>query len=310
MAHRRLQWLIGVDGGGTKTLGILADRAGNERARHTAGPSNPNSVGIDAASRALEEVIEGCRTAAHCGTDELAQVVLGLAGAGSAENREALRARLSARFGPSLRLHIETDARIALEGALSGRPGIVIIAGTGSIVAARDLSGGVFTAGGWGRALGDEGSGFFIGTEAAKAFAMHMDGMLAPSGLPRAIRERFGWDSRETLIRALYREKAEPAALAPVVLELAGAGDGLCEQILRRAARALAAQARALLGHLTLEQVPVATCGGLIDHPSSYRAILVLELGLCDPRFAPVMPEHPAAEGALMMALAIAGGEA
>ncbi len=309
MSPQPVQWVIGVDGGGTKTLAILADVSGTERVRRLAGPSNPNLIGVDSAARCLAEILSDCCGAADCTPRDLSGVVLGLAGAGSAENRAALEARLKEWFGAGFPLLIETDARIALEGGLGGRPGIAVIAGTGSIVAAKSPAGEIFTVGGWGRALGDEGSGFSIGVEAARALAKHLDCMLETSLLPQALRERFGWDSREALVHALYREKVELSACAPLVMELAETGDGVCSQILRRAASALAGQVFAAFQHIGMDQVAVATCGGLIDRPSAYRNILESELRLRCPHATVRMPERTAAEGAVLLALKMAGGE-
>lgn len=307
MSPQPVRWVIGVDGGGTKTLAILADASGIERVRRLAGPSNPNLIGVESAARCLGEILADCCSAADCTHRDLSGVVLGLAGAGNEENRAALAARLKEWFGAGFPLLIETDARIALEGGLGGRPGIAVIAGTGSIVAAKTPAGEIFTVGGWGRALGDEGSGFSIGFEAARALAMHLDCMLEKSLLPQALRERFGWDSREALIHALYREKVELSACAPLVVELAQTGDDVCIQILRRSASALAGQISAAFQRIGMDRVDVATCGGLIERPSAYRDILDSELRLRCPGASVRLPERTAAEGAVLLALKMAG---
>ena len=299
--------VIGVDGGGTKSLAVLADGAGGELARRTAGASNANVVGIDQAAQHLEEAIAGCCADAGCAAGELSAVVLGLAGAGSAGNREGIAGRLRARFGKGFPVTVVTDARIAAEGALAGGPGIVVIAGTGSVVMARSASGAVRQVGGWGRAMGDEGSGYYLGLEALRALARHLDGMLPPSALPGALAGRHGWSTREHLLAAVYHEKVEPSTLAPLVMELASENDPVCLEILHRAAAALADQAAAVSAQVEAEEIVVATCGGLIERPTVYREVLAAELCARDRRFAVRMPARPAVDGAVLMALAAGG---
>ncbi len=303
-------WVIGVDGGGTKTTAVLADASGTEHARRVAGASNPNVVGIETAAQHLVEAISGCCTDAAVAPETLAAAVLGLAGGSNERNRNGIRTHLHARFGDRFPVTIDTDARIALEGALGGRPGFVIIAGTGSAVTVKASSGEATLIGGWGRALGDEGSGFFIGLEAVKAFARNVDHMLEPSMLPRMLTERLGWTSRASLLDAVYRENLEPSTLAPLVLDCAAQQDAVALDILRRGARALADQLVVGLPLVGAGPVPIATCGGLIERPTVYREVLAAELCSRDPRIVVQMPERPAVDGAVLMALTLASGAA
>ncbi len=301
-------WVIGVDGGGTKTTAVLADTSGTERARRTTGASNPNVVGIETAALHIAEAVSGCCNDAGVSPASLSAVVCGLAGGSNQKNRHGVRSHLYTRFGGHFPVTIDTDARIALEGALGGRPGFVIIAGTGSAVTVKASSGDVSLIGGWGRALGDEGSGFFIGMEAIKAFARNIDHMQEPSILPQTVTERLGWTSRESLLDAVYRENLEPSTLAPLVLDCAARQDAVALEILRRGARALADQVAVALPRVTTARVPIATCGGLIEHPTVYRDILEAELVSRDERITVQMPERPAVDGAVLMALTLARG--
>jgi glucosamine kinase len=172
--------VLGADGGGTKTLGILADAGGNELARFQVGPGNPNVVGIDGAAANLLDLVTGCCERAKLLPRDVGAVVFGLAGAGNAAVRarltDALRSGATQRGWEHPKFTIETDARVALEGAFGGGPGVVIIAGTGSILIGKLSDGTVTSVGGWGRMLGDEGSGFHIGSEAIRAVTRDIDG--------------------------------------------------------------------------------------------------------------------------------------
>ncbi len=296
--------VIGADGGATKTLVVLADEEGRELSRSSTGASNPNVVGMETAGDRLVSAIKECCVLAQCDLASIRSAVLGLAGAGNTENRHGIMARLCSALGPGFPACIETDARIALEGAHVGREGIVIIAGTGSVVIAKTAEAEVLTIGGWGRSLGDDGSGFFLGTEAAKAATRARDGVEKPGYLVHILERHLGWTGREQVIQSVYREKIELSSLAPVVLEAAGQGDVVSLEILRRGASALAGQASVAANRLGTSSIDLATCGGLIDHPTMYRDILVEELRRRDARIRVIFAERQPVEGAVLMALA------
>lgn len=299
--------VFGADGGGTKTLGILADRSGTELARMQAGPGNPNVAGVDAAARNLLELIGGCCDLAKRSPLEIGAAVFGLAGVGSQVVRasldEALRVLAAPRGWSSLRLFLETDARIALEGAFGGGPGIVLIAGTGSNVIGKLPSGDVTSVGGWGRVLGDEGSGYAIGLAAARAVACEIDGRGDAPRLRALLADRFGWVSRDRVIAAVYQEKFDLAAVAPIVLDAAAGGDAAAIHILEAAAHQLAETLRALVVRMEgSTPVGVVFTGGLIDHDTPYAAILRDAIGTQVPGAEVVPALYPPARGAVILA--------
>lgn len=302
--------VLGADGGGTKTLGILADAGGHQLARAQVGPSNQNVVGTAGAAKNLAALIAQCCREAGREPSAIGAAVFGLAGAGSDGERQALlsavNAELAALACPPISASIETDARIALEGAFDGDPGVVVIAGTGSVVIAKSPSGEILRVGGWGRVLGDEGSGYDLGLQALKALTRDFDGMgSAAGGLRATLAAKFGWTSRESLITAVYRGGLEIPSLAPTVLECAAAGDEAAMDILRVAAAQLAGQIAATVdrsGGLT--HTAVVLVGGLIDHDTPYarllREAIVIRCTRADVRSA----LHPPVHGAVLMALA------
>jgi len=151
---------LGIDGGGSKTTFLLEDDRGRELARFETGPSNWLSSG---SGNARESLTQGIATLPSppdvvCG---------GFAGAGRPEGTEFYRNCLSALL-PKARLIIETDAFITYIGAIGLKPGVLLIAGTGSIALARNSEGTMVRAGGWGPAFSDEGGGFWIGREALR----------------------------------------------------------------------------------------------------------------------------------------------
>ena len=199
--------VFGADGGGTKTLGLISTQDGNIVARRTVGAGNPNVVGFETAAKNLYDLISGCCSDAGCTLDDLRAIVFGLAGAGREENRIQLRERICTLAGRTLLMTIETDARVGLEGAFDGEPGVLIIAGTGSVVIGKKSSGELVTVGGWGRMLSDEGSGYFLGLEALKDLRLYYDGRGGSPLLAELIDKEFVLNSRERILSGVYQEK-------------------------------------------------------------------------------------------------------
>src|SRR6516165_329776 len=158
---------LGIDGGGSKTAFLLVDDYYNEICHVYSGPSNHLSVGNDAAREAIADGISRL-------TESPNIICAGFAGAGRPESvafyGEVLRSLL-----PDTQVIIESDAFISSIGAIGIDPGILLIAGTGSIVIGRDKNRSMFRVGGWGPYFGDEGSGFWIGREAVRAALRSLD---------------------------------------------------------------------------------------------------------------------------------------
>lgn len=296
--------VFGADGGGTKTLGLVSDQDGNIVARRTAGASNPNVIGLDQAAKNLHELIARCCEDAECSPGDLRSLVLGLAGAGREENRRQLHERLVALAGRELPIVIETDARVGLEGAFNSKPGVLIIAGTGSVVIGKKSSGDVVMVGGWGRLLGDEGSGYWLGREALKSLALRYDGRGGSKLLTEMIGSEFGLTSRERVLGALYHEAFEISRIAPIVLAAAERDDAAALDILQRGAAALAEQARSVAERLNISGTTnLAFSGGLIDHETMYAGILRSNLAERIPNAHVQAPQYNPAHGAIVMAL-------
>jgi N-acetylglucosamine kinase-like BadF-type ATPase len=159
---------LGIDGGGSKTKFLLLDGNFSELSRSQSGPSNWLSVGKDAAAAAIRDgalALKGPTPDAVCG---------GFAGAGRREGLEFYRSVLQPLF-PNSRIRIESDAIVSYAGAIGLEPGVLLIAGTGSIAIGREPGGAMIRVGGWGPHFGDEGSGFWIGREAVRMALRALD---------------------------------------------------------------------------------------------------------------------------------------
>jgi glucosamine kinase len=305
--------VLGIDGGGTKTIGLVGDMSANILARREVGATNPNVVGFDSAAQNIHKLILQCSADVGCSPAELRSVVLALAGAGQESTRKRLKEAVGGLFASdktaagsskSLPIGVETDARAALEGAFDGGPGVVIIAGTGSIVIGKTQHGDILTVGGWGRTLGDEGSGYHIGREALRAVTLQYDRRGDATKLRDIFGERFQWKSREDIITAVYQEKFDLSKLAPVVMEVAADNDIVAQKLLQHAALQLAEQARGIVMQMgILRKVGLVMSGGLIDHETVYSNTLHMKLMKLFPQVDIRPALHPPAHGAVLLAI-------
>jgi N-acetylglucosamine kinase-like BadF-type ATPase len=295
--------VFGADGGGTKTLGLICDQEGRIRGHGTAGASNPNVVGITAAAETLYDLIRRCCNEAGCAVSDLRALVLGLAGAGLEKNRTQLHERLVALAGQELPIVIETDARVALEGAFNGGSGILILAGTGSVVIGKTLSGEVVMAGGWGRILGDEGSGYWLGREVLKSLTVYYDGRGGSQMLAEMVGKEFGLNSRERIIAAIYQEEFAIPDIAPLAMRAAEEGDAVALEILTRGVGELMNQVEYVASHLRHERtISVALFGGVAEQPL-YAAMLKSNIERRIRNATTQAPLNSAERGAILMAL-------
>jgi glucosamine kinase len=247
-------YVIGIDGGATKTCAILCALDGTILSEAQGGPSNFQIIGIQHAAHTIVDLIVTCCHSMGCNISQIGASVAGLAGAGRLTDQQQMTVGLLAeaqkRNISFTTLVVESDARCALEGALNGKPGLVVIAGTGSIVLGKDAKGKIYRAGGWGRLIGDEGSGYAVGTEALRAVAKSFDRYGDKTKLRILFEEKYGFSTQEKIIDALYKEKFDVASLAPDVIEAASKGDLVSKTILTNASRDLVHLINAVLAKM------------------------------------------------------------
>src|SRR5437868_15061777 len=182
-----------IDGGGSKTAFLLVDEYYNEICHVETGPSNYLSVGPDAAKEAIAQGISQL-------TERPGIVCAGFAGAGRPEGVTFYRELLHSLI-PGVQVIIESDAFVASIGSIGIDPGILLIAGTGSIVIGRDKERSMFRVGGWGPHFGDEGSGFWIGREAVRAALRSIDSQ-SPTEFTERVAANLGLKSISEIVGA------------------------------------------------------------------------------------------------------------
>ncbi|PPT07020.1 N-acetylglucosamine kinase of eukaryotic type [Geitlerinema sp. FC II] len=316
---RAMQAVLGVDGGGTKTVCLLTDTTGKILGRGEAGASNYQSVGGEAAYRSLLNAI---REAIAGQEVTVRGIALGLAGIGRPEDEAIVRDwvellqdddRLSLQWSlPPKGVCVCHDCAIALAGGLGREVGVATIAGTGSIVYGRNRLGHTARSGGWGYLLGDEGSGYDIARQGLQAIARAFDGRSQPTALSDAFRSHLGLQDLRDLVERVYRRgwtAKDIAALAPVVDKVASQGDRVAEAIVDRAASELALATKTVAGQLfdPLEPFEIVTVGGLWHGTSTLRQQFAQQVTTELPASAVVWPRHEPAYGAALTVLRVLG---
>jgi N-acetylglucosamine kinase len=202
------------------------------------------------------------------------------------------------------------DARIALAGATGGEPGVVVIAGTGSIAFGENAAGETARAGGWGYIFGDEGGGFDIVRQALRAVLSEHEGWGPRTALTPALLEATGTANANETLHRLYTPdwpKSRVAALAPLVDRITAAGDPVAVAILNNAAHHLAMLAGSVRRQLWNEGEPcvLSWVGGVFNSAillERFRMLVQL-----DGSVVASPPEHSPAVGALLIAWKAAG---
>jgi glucosamine kinase len=300
--------VVGVDGGGSKTRVRVADATGAELITVDGPPSAIHPGRVDHSTDVIALTVADALSAAGMTGVRPGVVCIGVAGAGREHERDALWQALVARDIAD-EIVVNTDATIALDDAFGDGPGILLIAGTGSIAFGRGPTGIVARCGGWGPFIGDEGSGAWLGRRALGVVTAASDGREPETALTGAILTAALVDDVHGLIPwAARATAAELAALAPAVLHCADSGDSRADTLLAFAVEELLLHVRALARRLFVDEraaYDVAFAGGLLYRGSPLRTRLERRLATAVPgaqlRAAEVIPARGAVTGALRL---------
>lgn len=265
----RKMYYVGIDGGGTRTTIGVANGEGREVARRVGAAGLVDARHPTASAERLVALVR--ETISTAGVDApVAGLCAGLAGVGNAAERLIVESVLE-ESGVARRVAVISDGEAALNGALGGGAGILLIAGTGSVAHGRAEDGRLARCGGWGADLGDEGSGFAIGCAGLGATLLAVDGRNAGTRLLPILMEAIGVEHPDAIPPwAARARKGEVAALAVRVIAAAGQGDAIARTIISEAALDLAAHVEALVRRLGPWSEPprVALHGGVARDPA------------------------------------------
>ena len=298
--------VVGVDGGGSKTLVMLADERGSEIVTVEGGASAVRPGEAERSATIIAAVVRDALAAAGMSHVMPRVLCVGVAGVGREAERQALwQSLMSADLADEVVVH--ADATIALDDAFGDGPGILLIAGTGSIAYGRGPTGTLARCGGWGPVFGDEGGGSWIGRRALSIVTAAHDGREPETLLTGAIMTAAEVDQVEELIPwAASATPAMFAGLAPAIANSAEAGDLRANALLALAAEELALHVRTLARRLFTDEqaaAPVAFAGGLLSRGTLLRKRLEHRLKSAVPgaqlRTEDVIPARGAVRGAL-----------
>jgi len=296
-------YYLGIDGGGTKTTCAVGDET-TLLATATAGPSNVVRVGEAEARESLHRSVRQACAAANITPAQVGRTCIGASGAAWPQVTRVVQEIMAEIL--STPVEVVGDMQVALEAAFDTGPGVIVIAGTGSIAYGRDHQGRTLRAGGWGFAIGDEGSAHWIGRTAINALLRASDRgeKGEESSLAQGLFQAWKVNSLSDLARAA--NSIPPPDFATLFRAVLAAQDELSIQVLTEAGTELACLAAVITERLfpkeKSEPVPVAMIGGVFRYAALVREIFYNELRRLDARAA----IHPAVvdpvEGALRMA--------
>lgn len=331
-AHKQSRRILGVDGGGSKTIAWIADVVSSSSqldfdfkviGRGYAGPSNPRSIGFDAAFANLNAAISMARGQVNDMSVTIDSACLSLAGAGRSEEQNRIRewadANLLAKqtivvddVEPLRSAAMHEQAHSQDSNPASWEQSITLVVGTGSIACGRNRSGHAIRVGGWGYLLGDEGSGFSVGLAGLKALCKAHDRVEGQSEFCQAMLQRLGMTSPTELIGFIYQPPLPRALVADLsgIVICHAEKEPIAEKILADAINALTELVATAAHRLELRQCDysLALSGGIVgNHPTVVaRLMLQLEQKQLVPAAFHVVREP--IYGALIMAAVAFGG--
>lgn len=271
--------VIGIDGGGTKTLAWLATADGETiLGRGLAGPGNPRAAGYTAVETNLQVAIADAFRSAQIPQQRVSAICFGLAGAGRPAEQEIIASWAAAA---SLADHVLVigDAEPVLAAVAPDHQGVALIAGTGSLAWGRHQDGRIARSGGWGYLLGDEGSAYALALAGLRAAVLDADQRGPQTDLLTAFLNQFSITASSQLIEQIYAPemtREQLAGLAEVVFTTAHAGDTVARELVTEAAEQLAGLVVSTANKLQLEpgNYALALTGGMLLSQEGLRTQL------------------------------------
>lgn len=296
-----MKYYIGIDGGGTKTRCVLANENLKVIKSIDGLASNPLTVGFEISAERIVALIKKIAK-----NKKIEYCVIGLAGTGRKKDSDLLFKSIK-QVGTRKKLKIPplkilTDIEITLEGAFNGLPGALLIAGTGSILFAKDNNNNFFRTGGYGRLIGDEGSGYSIGRKALSSISKSLDGRKPATGLSNYFSKKFNVINTNSLITLVNSHGFNTADLAKLIISLAEKQDKECIRILNEEIAELILHLRVLRRRKISNQIKLCLQGNLLATSNYYSRKLQQEIRKKFPELKIVKAKYPPEIGAVIIA--------
>lgn len=293
---------MGIDGGGS-TIRVIITHENLEMIGQAHGRVvNPTTIGRDLSSQLIRQKMREAITNGNLTPDQITGVGIGIAGASSEYAFDWLN-EVVRDVTPTALIVPSSDNEIALVGAHGKREGVMVLSGTGSVAYGVNAAGEGWRVGGWGYMIGDEGSGYGLGSRAIRACVRADDNRGPQTSLTPVILQALGMSDFTNMNVWMYNTSQprvpDVAKLAPLVLEQAAAGDAVAQEIVEWGADELALHVHAIVTKLKIENPEIAFAGGLLTRPNPLSHALCQRLGLSE---IP-MPKYEPVKGAALLAI-------
>lgn len=272
-------YILGIDGGGTKTKGVIASKTGEVIAEAIVGPSNPNSVKKEDLQQELGRLIDTLKSQSGDVFLQIKRVYAGMSGVDHPLARKEMKELFESLLPKSIQVTVNNDAITALYSGTMGKPGIVQIAGTGSITLGLNHEGELKRVGGWGYLLGEGGSGYALGSEGLQSAFAAYDGLGDDTQVVSLLCEHFQVQALPEIIHTVYHAinpKELIASLSKYVFAAADNGDQVAQSIIQKNAVHIGESVSCLIKKLFTEQereseIPVVLAGGLFNRIDLFK---------------------------------------
>ena len=308
-----------IDGGGTKTVCVLATLDGKVIGRGSGGTTNPNLVSAPEINETLQKAIQ--EAIQNLPELQIEAVCGGIAGVGASEEKRVEVSNvigqilstppfchaLSKRFNPSVNIEVVSDVVITLVAGVGKRHGIVAISGTGSVVYGETVKGQRIKVGGWGYLL-DEGSGYAIGRKAIKEILRAYDANGKTTLLAQKVLNVWNLSSMQDVVDYIYQKTTKPtdiANLAKIVNSAASAGDESAKDILRKTAKDLYFNIAAAIKQIDFgkEGATLVLSGGVLTNIKIVSEIIIKKVRAELPAITAIQLCREPVKGAIILAL-------
>lgn len=301
-----MKYIIGIDGGGTQTIGYLANENQKLLQKEKVGPTNYHSVGIKKVRNNLKTLIENLCQKANIKLEELTLVSSGIAGVDRPEDKTLIK-NILRQLDYDFDIIVNNDVKTALTNAHGEQKGIMLVCGTGSIAAGVKDKDSFVRVGGWGHLIGDEGSGYKIAITMLEKIMESYDGREKKTQLTDLVLKELGLDEPLEIIDYVYNpeiSKENIADLTPFLFEAIRAGDEIARKIIEEATSELLEMVVTVIKRLNLnekEQI-IALSGGVFENSKIMREMFINKAKKEIPSITFREPKFPPGIGALIIA--------
>jgi len=301
-------YVIGIDGGGTKTIGVICDANGRVVSEATVGATNPNSVSIKNLKMELKQLFNLLQKNDKNVFTKVKHIFVGMSGADHPAIRQNISNLILSLVPDSMKLTVDNDAIIALYSGTFGDPGIVQIAGTGSITYGENENAIRDRVGGWGYLFGEKGSGYALGSEGLSAAFLAHDGLGDETILVSLFKKHFRVNHLPDIVPMVYHSKNVKetiASLSTLVFNASDKGDKVAEKIIRENSYLMGESISCLINKLfsKRQSVPVVLTGGIFNRYDLMKDTLELVVTNNNHHVDFILPKIPPVGGAVIAAL-------